>query len=56
MRHLLYQAGDALARLLLSRRLPQLDEQNWKCFVNSRCDPVTREWTMSKRPYIQVVP
>ena len=31
---------------------PKLDDENWKCFVNSRRDPATGQWEMSKKPYI----
>ena len=35
---------------------PKLDEENWKVFVNSRYDPATGEWHMSKKPFIPLVP
>ncbi len=35
---------------------PKLDEQNWKCFVNSRIDPKTKEWTCFKREHKDLVP
>jgi adenylylsulfate reductase subunit A len=31
---------------------PKLDDKNWKVFVNSRLDPATGQWEMSKKPYI----
>jgi adenylylsulfate reductase subunit A len=34
---------------------PTLDNQNWRCFVNSRFDPITGEWSVFTRPYIQIV-
>ena len=33
---------------------PKLDDENWKVFVNSRFDPATGQWEMSKKPYIPV--
>ena len=33
-----------------------LDDKKWKCFLNSRFDPVTNETTFFKRPYIQIIP
>ena len=33
---------------------PKLDDENWKVFVNSRRDPATGQWEMSKKPFIPV--
>jgi adenylylsulfate reductase subunit A len=35
---------------------PNVDDQNWRCFVNSVFDPKTGEWKLFTRPYIQLVP
>jgi len=32
-----------------------LDDQNWKCFVNSKLDRDTGEWTFRKVPYVQLI-
>ncbi|WP_460021264.1 adenylyl-sulfate reductase subunit alpha [Magnetospira thiophila] len=32
-----------------------LDDANWKCFVNSRHDPLTGEWEMKKVPHRDLV-
>jgi adenylylsulfate reductase subunit A len=34
---------------------PQLDDANWRVFVNSRYDPATGEWKTSQKPYVQLV-
>ncbi len=34
---------------------PQLDEENWKVFVNSRMDPKTGEWKCFTRPFKELV-
>ncbi len=34
---------------------PDLDEENWKCFVNSRMDPETGEWSLFKREHVDLV-
>jgi adenylylsulfate reductase subunit A len=34
---------------------PNMDEANWKCFVNCKVDPKTGEWTMIKRPIHRLV-
>ena len=28
---------------------PDMDEENWKCFANVKCDPKTGEWECLKR-------
>ncbi len=33
----------------------RIDDENWKCFVNSRYDRETGEWTLRKVPYVQLV-
>jgi len=32
-----------------------LDDENWKCFVNSTYDRKTREWSLKKVPYVQLI-
>lgn len=32
-----------------------IDDENWKCFVNSRYDRNTKEWAIKKVPYVQLV-
>jgi adenylylsulfate reductase subunit A len=34
---------------------PDMDEKNWKCFVNCKVDPKTGEWTMRKAPIHRIV-
>ena len=41
-----YYRGDFLA----------VDDDNWKCFVNSKMDPKTGEWSVFKKPYHQIIP
>ncbi|OLN25303.1 Adenylylsulfate reductase alpha-subunit [Desulfosporosinus metallidurans] len=33
---------------------PTLDEENWLCFVNMKVDPATNEWSVFKRPIINM--
>jgi len=35
---------------------PQVDDANWKKFVNSKYNAAKDEWEMSTKPYIQLVP
>ena len=32
-----------------------IDDENWKCFVNSKFDRITGEWTVWKEPYVQMI-
>ncbi len=32
-----------------------IDDENWKCFVNSKFDRETGEWTVWKEPYVQMI-
>jgi len=41
-----YYRGDFLA----------IDDENWKCFVNSTYDKKTNEWKVFKRDYHQIIP
>jgi adenylylsulfate reductase subunit A len=41
-----YYRGDFLA----------VDDDNWKCFVNSKMDPKTGEWSVFKKTYHQIIP
>ena len=33
-----------------------LDDAKWKCFVNSKYDPATKETTVFKKAYYQIIP
>ena len=33
-----------------------LDDSKWKCFVNSKYDPKTKEFKLFKKPYYQIIP
>jgi adenylylsulfate reductase subunit A len=32
-----------------------IDDDNWKCFVNSRYDRDTKKWLLKKVPYVQLI-
>jgi adenylylsulfate reductase subunit A len=32
-----------------------VDDDNWKCFVNSTYDRETKKWTLKKVPYVQLI-
>jgi adenylylsulfate reductase subunit A len=56
LQHLLFRQETRWPGYYYRGDFPTLDEANWKCFGNSRYDAATHEWTMSKRPYIAIVP
>ncbi len=33
----------------------KIDDENWKCFVNSKFDRESGEWTVWKEPYVQLI-
>jgi len=33
----------------------EIDDEQWKCFTNSRLDPATGEWSLKKVPYAMLV-
>jgi adenylylsulfate reductase subunit A len=35
---------------------PKVDEENWKCFVNSKYDPEKKEWSVFKKTWHQIIP
>jgi len=35
---------------------PEVDDENWFCFVNSKFDPKTKEWDIFKKDYIKIIP
>ena len=35
---------------------PTMDNENWKVFVNCKCDPKTNEWEIVKRPILSIFP
>ena len=34
---------------------PDIDDANWKVFVNSRYDPASGDWQFSQKPYVELV-
>jgi len=32
-----------------------IDDENWKCFVNSTYDRNTKKWSLKKVPYVQLI-
>jgi adenylylsulfate reductase subunit A len=55
LRHILFREESRWPGYYLRSDFPDMDEQNWKCFVNSVWDPKTGEWTMKKVPVVNIV-
>ena len=50
LRHLLYRKETRWPGYYYRSDYPDMDEENWRVFVNSRYDPATREWNLFSRP------
>jgi adenylylsulfate reductase subunit A len=55
LRHILFREETRYPGFFYRTDFPDLDDENWKCFVNSRFDPETREWELKKVPHIDIV-
>jgi len=55
LRHILYREETRYPGFFYRADFPDLDEKNWHCFVNSRMDPETGEWTMMKKDWVGLV-
>jgi adenylylsulfate reductase subunit A len=56
LRHIYFRKETRYPGFYYRSDYPKLDEQEWKCFVNSRFDPKTKEWAMKKVPHKDLVP
>ena len=54
MRHLLHRQETRWPGYYYRSDYPEMDEANWRVFVNSRYDPQTGDWSVFTKPYIQV--
>ncbi len=55
LRHIRFREETRYPGFYYRTDFPDLDDANWKCFVNSRMDPATGEWTMKKQPHVDLV-
>ena len=55
LRHIMFREETRYPGFYYRTDFPKLDPQNWQCFVNSKMDPATHEWTMIKRPHVDLV-
>ncbi len=56
MRHIMFRTETRYPGFYYRADYPDLDDANWKCFVNSRFDPETKQWSLKKVPHKDLVP
>ncbi|MBF0143958.1 MAG: adenylyl-sulfate reductase subunit alpha [Magnetococcales bacterium] len=56
LRHMLFRKETRYPGFYYNMDHNYIDEENWKCFVNSRIDPKTGEWVAFKKKHIDLVP
>jgi adenylylsulfate reductase subunit A len=56
LRHMLFREETRWPGYYYRGDFPKLDEENWKCFVNSRRDPKSGEWELHKVPFETRIP
>jgi adenylylsulfate reductase subunit A len=56
MRHITFRTETRYPGFYYRADYPNLDDANWKCFVNSRFDPETKQWSLKKVPHKDLVP
>ena len=54
MRHLLFRKETRWPGFYYRSDYPDMDQENWTVFVNSRYDPESKEWTVFARPCINI--
>jgi adenylylsulfate reductase subunit A len=55
LRHVLFREESRWPGYYFRADFPDMDEANWKCFVNSVYNPKTGEWTMKKVPVVNIL-
>lgn len=55
LRHIAFREETRYPGFLYRSDFPDLNEADWKCFVNSRRNPQTGEWELKKVPHIDIV-
>lgn len=56
LRHILFREESRYPGFYYRSDFDFVDEENWKCFVNSKYDPEKKEWSVFKKDYIQLIP
>ncbi len=55
LRHIMFREETRYPGFFYRADFPDLNEEDWKCFVNSKVDPETGEWEIFKRPHKDLV-
>lgn len=55
LRHIMFREETRYPGFYYRADYPDLDEDNWHCFVNSRYDPETEKWDVFKRDWSALV-
>ncbi|NQU72508.1 MAG: adenylylsulfate reductase subunit alpha, partial [Rhodospirillales bacterium] len=55
LRHIRFREETRYPGFFYRADFPDLDEENWHCFVNSRMDPETGDWNLMKRNWVGLV-
>ena len=55
LRHILFREETRYPGFYYRADFPNLDEENWHCFVNSRYNPETGEWEVKKVKWVALV-
>jgi adenylylsulfate reductase subunit A len=56
IRHILFREETRYPGFFYRSDFPKVDEENWKCFVNSKYDPEKKEWSVFKKEWKQIIP
>jgi adenylylsulfate reductase subunit A len=56
LRHILFREESRYPGFYYRSDFNLVDEDNWKCFVNSKFDPEKGEWSVFKKDYVQIIP
>jgi adenylylsulfate reductase, subunit A len=56
VRHMLHRKETRWPGYYYRTDYPDVDDTNWRKFVNSKYDPASNTWEMGTKPYIQIVP
>ncbi len=54
-RHILFREESRYPGYYYRGDFPGIDDENWKCFTNSKVNPETGEWDVKKVDYVQLV-
>ena len=55
VRHMMFREETRYPGYYYRTDFPKLDDENWKCFVNSKYDPKTGEWDVKKVEWKELV-